>query len=73
MNNIQEKVQMLFLSYFGMTDSSGHSQFLPYLKVLSKNGFPIHLISCEKPEKYQNGNEGVLYFIVKDDILWYPI
>lgn len=73
MNNIQEKLHVLYLSYDGMTDSLGQSQVLPYLKELSKNGFSIHLVSCEKPEKYNGGKAGVINFIEDIDIIWYPI
>jgi glycosyltransferase involved in cell wall biosynthesis len=73
MNNIQQRVHVLYLSYDGMTDSLGQSQVLPYLKELSKNGFTIHLISCEKPEKYDSGKAGVINFIGDNDIIWYPI
>jgi hypothetical protein len=73
MNNIQQRVHVLYLSYDGMTDSLGQSQVLPYVIELSKNGFSIHLISCEKPEKYDSGKTGVINFIGQDDIFWYPI
>jgi glycosyltransferase involved in cell wall biosynthesis len=73
MNKRIEKTHVLYLSYDGMTDSLGQSQVLPYLKELSKNGVTIHLISCEKPEKYDSGKAGVLSFIEGNDIVWYPL
>lgn len=73
MNYSKEKINVLYLSYDGMTDSLGQSQVLPYLKELSKENFTIHLISCEKPEKYDSGKTGVINFISECDIIWHPI
>lgn len=73
MNYGKEKTNVLYLSYDGMTDPLGQSQVLPYLKELSKENYTIHLISCEKPEKYDSGKAGVLNFIGRNDIIWYPL
>ena len=37
-----------------MTDPLGQSQVLPYLRGLSKEGYEFHLISFEKPDRYEN-------------------
>ena len=44
----QGKINTLFLSYDGMTDSLGQSQVLPYLVGLSKHNYHITIISFEK-------------------------
>ncbi len=52
MNNPTEKINVLYLSYDGMTDPLGQSQVLPYNKGLSKKGVYFHLISFEKQDRF---------------------
>jgi glycosyltransferase involved in cell wall biosynthesis len=51
--------QILFISIDGMCDQLGQSQVLPYLIGLSKEGFEITIISCEKPVNF-NKNENII-------------
>lgn len=39
---------LLFITYDGLTDSLGQSQILPYMIGLSKAGYKVHILSCEK-------------------------
>ncbi len=41
-------MQVIYITYDGLTDPLGRSQILPYLIELSKKGFKIHIISFEK-------------------------
>ncbi|MBC7411760.1 MAG: glycosyltransferase [Bacteroidia bacterium] len=41
-------MNVLYLTYDGLTDNLGQSQILPYVFYLQKNGHQIHIISCEK-------------------------
>lgn len=63
---------VLYISYDGMTDPLGQSQVLPYLRELSKEGFSFHLISFEKPERYQQNKQAIQQFCEEAGISWYP-
>lgn len=73
---ILEKVKkkaVLYLSYDGMTDPLGQSQVLPYLKGLSQKGYVFHLISFEKPHRYQAQKESIQRLCDEAGIMWYPL
>lgn len=64
---------VLYISYDGMTDPLGQSQVLPYLTGLSKAGYHIHLLSCEKDAAYKE-NAAIIETICADNnISWHPI
>ncbi len=52
-------MNILYLSYDGMTDPLGQSQVLPYLKGLSKEGYHIHLLSYEKEDRYKEYSDKI--------------
>ncbi|RYD57371.1 MAG: glycosyltransferase [Sphingobacteriales bacterium] len=64
---------VLYISYDGMTDPLGQSQVLPYLSGLSKRGYSITLISCEKPERYEQHKEVIQKICALANIDWQPI
>lgn len=64
---------VLYISYDGMTDSLGQSQVLPYLKGLSKLGYKISLISCEKPERFTQFEQQIQKICDDSKIDWHPI
>lgn len=56
-----------------MTDPLGQSQVIPYLQGLSKHGYKIFLLSCEKQQVFLQ-NKAVIENLVKPfDITWVPI
>jgi glycosyltransferase involved in cell wall biosynthesis len=63
----------LFISYDGLTDMLGQSQIIPYLIGLSKKGFEIHILSCEKREVFENKNELISEFLTENNVHWHPI
>lgn len=64
---------VLFISYDGMTDPLGQSQVLPYLAGLSKAGYQVTLLSCEKRDRYAK-NRVIIEEIVKhNNIDWQPL
>ncbi|HQV00336.1 MAG: glycosyltransferase [Bacteroidia bacterium] len=65
-------MNVLYLSYDGMTDPLGQSQVLPYLFGLSKAGYKIHLISFEKPER-NHLVSGLKKEITEQGITWHPL
>lgn len=52
MNNPFGHINILFLSYDGMTDPLGQSQVIPYLAGLTKHGYKFTILSCDKKEMY---------------------
>ncbi len=60
----------LFVSIDGMTDPLGQAQVLPYLIGLSKQGYNIGIVSCEKQSNW-NAHHSVIESIVKEaSITW---
>ncbi|MGZ3871330.1 MAG: glycosyltransferase [Mucilaginibacter sp.] len=64
---------VLYISYDGMTDPLGQSQVLPYLIGLSKAGFNIHLLSCEKDNAYNENAEVIKMICAGNNISWHPL
>ena len=64
---------VLYVSYDGMTDSLGQSQVIPYLTVLSKNGYDIHILSAEKPEAYAKRKDFIGKLLSGNNIQWHPV
>jgi len=57
-------IEVLYLSYDGMTDSLGKSQVLPYLVGLSTKGFRITLISFEKNNLLKKHKSQITFLII---------
>jgi len=66
-------IKVLYISYDGMTDPLGQSQVIPYMEGLSKFGFEIHLLSCEKPERFEIGFVQIDEKLKQSNIHWHPI
>ncbi len=64
---------ILFISYDGMTDPLGQSQVIPYLQGLSKAGYKIFLLSCEKREVYEQRKSTVKKILDEAFITWVPL
>jgi glycosyltransferase involved in cell wall biosynthesis len=56
-----------------MTDPLGQSQVLPYLSGLSKRGYSITLLSCEKPARYEQYKNIIAQICAAANINWQPI
>jgi glycosyltransferase involved in cell wall biosynthesis len=65
--------KILFISYDGMTDPLGQSQVIPYLQGLSKAGYKIFLISCEKKQVYHQNKNYIQQLLDKSNISWIPL
>ena len=66
-------MNILYISYDGMTDPLGQSQVLPYLIYLSKKGYNITLLSAEKTAHFE-ANKQIIFKLVKDNnIDWHCI
>jgi len=57
---MNEKPNILYLSYDGMTDPLGQSQVIPYLEGLSQEGYRFTLISFEKIIPYEKFSKKIL-------------
>lgn len=66
-------MNVLYISYDGMTDLLGQSQVIPYLAGLSQKGHKIHIISCEKKKTYMAGRDGIYEIFSKYGIDWTPL
>ena len=64
---------VLFISYDGMTDPLGQSQVIPYLQGLSRAGYSIFLLSCEKKEAFEQNRDNIQQLLDADNIKWIPL
>lgn len=65
--------KVLFISYDGMTDPLGQSQVIPYLQGLSKAGYKVFLLSCEKEQVFHQNKEAIQQLLDKSNISWIPL
>jgi hypothetical protein len=65
--------KILFISYDGMTDPLGQSQVIPYLQGLSKAGYQIFLLSCEKKQVYEQNKAAIQQLLDESKIKWIPL
>jgi len=65
--------KVLFISYDGMTDPLGQSQVIPYLQGLSKAGYKIFLMSCEKEQVFHQNKNYIQQLLDKSNISWIPL
>lgn len=56
-----------------MTDPLGQSQVLPYLKGLSKYGYKIFLLSCEKEAVFAKNKQLIDTLTAESGIEWFPV
>lgn len=66
-------IQILYLSYDGLTDPLGQSQILPYLSELSSMGCKFTLISFEKPQRYAALRYKIENLCTAANIEWIPL
>lgn len=63
-------VHTLFIAFDGLTDPLGRSQILPYLIGISKNGYAITVLSCEKPDRLSKEGDKVRQLTEENAITW---
>ncbi len=66
-------MNVLYLSYDGMTDPLGQSQVIPYLVGLTKYGYKFTVISFEKFDNYQKRNTSISAILKQTSINWVPM
>ncbi len=65
-------MNVLYISYDGMTDPLGQSQVINYLIGLSKKGNKFDILSFEKPDKYASLKDEIKTLLDHNNIGWYP-
>lgn len=60
----------LYITFDGLSDPLGQSQILPYLCGVSKNGYQITIISCEKKKRLEQEQAKILALIKPYSIQW---
>ncbi|MDD2634516.1 MAG: glycosyltransferase [Bacteroidales bacterium] len=66
-------INILYISYDGMTDPLGESQVIPYLKELSKNEIKITILSAEKQAPFEARKNYINNILKDSNIDWFPI
>ena len=56
-----------------MTDPLGQSQVLPYIINLSKENYTFHLVSFEKPERFNKNKSLIKKICYENNIEWHPL
>lgn len=56
-----------------MTDHLGQSQVLPYIINLSKENYTFHLVSFEKPERFNKNKSLIKKICYENNIEWHPL
>lgn len=68
-----EPVNVLYISYDGMTDPLGQSQVIPYLMHLAKNDYRFTLLSCEKKQRLMQHGQSIGELLASHGITWVPV
>lgn len=67
------KGRVLYLSYDGLTDGLGRSQVLPYILGLETNGWEFHIISFEKPDRFEAERVSIESLLQGRSVIWHPL
>ncbi len=65
-------MNVLYISYDGMTDPLGQSQVINYLIGLSKKGHKFDILSFEKPDKFSSLKDEIRILLDENNIGWHP-
>ncbi len=66
-------INVLYISYDGMTDPLGQSQVIPYLEGLSKEGYVFTILSFEKKERFAKHSDEIAQRLKRSNIDWLPL
>lgn len=66
-------MNIIYISYDGMTDPLGQSQVIPYLTGLTKKGYFITIVSCEKKDRFKNQKSSIEQLLKQHHISWNPV
>lgn len=65
--------RVLYITYDGLTDPLGRTQVLPYVAGLAKRGWPISVVSFEKPEIPAADRAQVGEELARANVEWIPL
>lgn len=63
----------LFITYDGLLDPLGASQILPYLRAIASKEDQLHILSFEKPERFQIGAAQLRAELANSAMGWTPL
>jgi glycosyltransferase involved in cell wall biosynthesis len=63
-------MNILYLTWEGLTEPMGYSQILPFLSNLAKRGIKIHVLSLEDEHMYRKGKKRIKEIVQNDNIKW---
>ncbi len=63
-------MQILYITYDGLTDPLGQSQIIPYVSGLADTGYKTTILSCEKNEPFTQNHETIEKTLKKHGISW---
>ena len=66
-------MNVLYISYDGLTDPLGQSQIIPYLTGLAQKGHSITVLATEKKHPFAQQNLKILSVLQKYNIKWVPV
>ncbi len=66
-------MRTLYISHDGLCDPLGQSQILPYIFGLAHKGHRFHIISCEKPDRFNKLEPEIRQQLAQLEIEWTPI
>ena len=66
-------MNVLYLTYDGLTDSLGRSQVLPYILGLQKAGHNFTIVSFEKKGAFKKDRANIQRIIDDAGIKWIPL
>lgn len=66
-------INILYITYDGLTDPLGQSQILPYLCGLSREGYRFTILSFEKKAAYEQNQAKIREILIRNNITWVPM
>ena len=72
-SNNDDLMNVIFITYNGLTSHIGRAQVFPYLSALSRCGHTIHIISCEPHDISEHEISDVRGAVEQAELQWHPI
>ncbi len=66
-------MNVLYLTYDGLTDPLGQSQIIPYMQGMASLGYSITIISCEKTDRLEKDGSVIQSLLQQFGIQWQPV
>lgn len=66
-------MNVLYLTYDGLTDPLGQSQIIPYMQGMVAEGYNVTIVSCEKTDRLQKEGKAIQSILQNQGIQWQPV